>query len=194
MVRIEPVPWDDLPEESRAMLEAGAASGMYTTTMPMQVVAYSSAALQAMHAAYTATFGRGLLEPRLVELVRLRSAQAGGCAPCASSRKDDSVGEDDVACLVAPDPAVFAPRELAALRFFDQLCYDHHGIDEGTFRGLLEVFSPAEVVELGFLCGNFLGGHRFMHALDVLGDGEPLVRFDPSEIDRSQATADAGPA
>jgi len=104
------------------------------------------------------------------------------------------VGEDDVACLVDPDPAVFAPRELAALRFFDQLCYDHHGIDEGTFRGLLEVFSPAEVVELGFLCGNFLGGHRFMHALDVLGDGEPLVRFDPSEIDRSQATADAAPA
>ena len=194
MVRIEPVPWDELPEESRALLEAGAASGMYTTTLPMQVVAYSSAALEAMHAAYTATFGKGLLEPRLVELVRLRSAQAGGCAPCASSRKDDSVGEDDVACLVAPDPAVFAPRELAALRFFDLLNADHHGIDDETFRGLLQVFTPAEVVELGFLCGNFLGGHRFMHALDVLGDREPLVGFDASEIDRSQATADAGRA
>ena len=85
---IEPIPWDELPDESRALIEAGLATGMYTTPVPMQVVAYSSAALRSMHDGYTATFRKGVLDERLVELLRLRSAEAGGCATCMASRKD----------------------------------------------------------------------------------------------------------
>ncbi len=186
MARIEPIPWEALPARSRAMLEAGMASGMYTTPEPMQVVAYSSVALEAMHASYTATFRRGLLEPRLVELLRLRSAQAGACAPCAASRKDESVTEDDVACLVDVEVDRFDPRERAAMQFFDDLANDHHRIDDDYLLGLHEVFSVAEIVELGYLCGTFLGGHRFLHTLGVLGDTSPVLTYDPGKVDHSR--------
>jgi alkylhydroperoxidase family enzyme len=186
LARIEPIPWDELPSESRAMLEEGVASGMYTTPVPMQVIAYSSVALRAMHDQYRATFRKGLLEPRLVELLRLHSAQKGACEPCSASRKDESVSEDDVACLIDPDPERFTPRELRALAFFDLLADDHHAIDDGTFRWLAEEFSAAEIVELGYLCATNLGGHRFMHTLGIFAESEPLIAFAPGEIDRSR--------
>jgi alkylhydroperoxidase family enzyme len=188
MARIEPVPFDDLPAASKAMLEAGAATGMYTTIVPMQIVAYSSAALAAMHRSYEATFRAGVLEPRLVELLRLHSAQTAMCAPCSASRKDDSISDDDVACLVSPDASRFTPREFAAMRFFDQLATDHHAIDDDTFRKLAEVFTTAEIVEMAYLCSSFLGGHRLMHAIGALaatGDdaGASVLTYEPGSVD-----------
>lgn len=191
MARIEPIPWDELPERSRRIMEEGMAAGMYSTPVPLQIVAYNSMALQAMHDNYLATFRKGLLEPRLVELLRLRSAQVGSCEPCSSSRKDESVTEDDVACLMEPDPEHFTPREWAALRFFDKLATDHLSIDDETFRELAEVFTIAEIIELGYRCAGSLGSHRFMHTLGVLAETEPVLRYDPSQIDRSQAPVEA---
>jgi alkylhydroperoxidase family enzyme len=187
MARIEPIPYDDLPAESRAMMEAGTATGMYTTTVPLQIVAYSTAALTAMHVQYEATFRKGVLEPRLVELLRLHSAQTAACEPCSASRKDDSISEDDVACLLSPDDDRFSPRERAALQFFDQLSTDHHAIDDGTFRSLAEVFTTAEIVEMAYLCSSFLGGHRLMHTLGVFGTSAPALPYEPGAVDRSQA-------
>jgi alkylhydroperoxidase family enzyme len=187
MARIEPIPWDQLPRESREMIQAGVDSGMYTTPLPMQIMAYSSAALRAMHESYSATFRRGLLEPRLVELLRLHSAQAGACEPCSASRKDASISEADVACLVDPGSARFTPREAAALRLFDDLAQDHHRIDDDYFRELAKHFSRGEIVELGYLCATSLGSHRFMHCLGIFSATEPVLAFDPSEVDRSRA-------
>ncbi|MDO8364067.1 MAG: carboxymuconolactone decarboxylase family protein [Actinomycetota bacterium] len=189
MARIEPIAWEDLPAESRVMLEAGSATGMYTITSPMQIMAYSTAALTAMHRQYEATFRKGVLEPRLVELLRLHSAQAGACEPCSASRKDDSISEDDVACLLDPSSDRFTPREAAAIRFFDLLNTNHHAIDDHTFRSLAEVFTTAEIVEMAYLCSTFLGGHRLMHTLGVFGTAEPVLAYQPGDIDRSGADA-----
>ncbi len=189
MARIEPIPFEDLPAESRAMMEAGTATGMYTTTVPLQIVAYSTAALTAMHRQYDATFRKGVLEPRLVELLRLHSAQSAACEPCSVSRKDDSISDEDVDCLVSPDAARFSPRERAALAFFDQLSTGHHAIDDGTFRSLAEVFSHAEIVEMAYLCSVFLGGHRLMHMLGVFGGAAPVLAYEPGAVDRSSVQA-----
>jgi alkylhydroperoxidase family enzyme len=193
MPRIEPIPWDDLPDDARAMIEAGEASGMYTTPVPLQVIAYSSSALRAMHDSYRATFRSGVLDDRLVELIRLRSATAGGCAPCMASRKDPTITDDDVACLTEPDPAQFEPRELAALRFFDLLAFDHLSIGADTYRELRALFTTAEIVELGSLCATAIGTHRFLHSLAFDSDDEPVIGFDPAEIDRARAAVDALP-
>ena len=187
MARIEPIPWEDLPDEAREMIQAGMEKGMYTTPLPLQVIAYSSAALRAMHESYKATFRRGVLEPRLVELLRLHSAQAGACAPCSASRKDPSISEADVACLVDPGSERFTSRESAALRFFDDLAARHHEIDDAYFLELAKHFSSAEIVELGYLCASNLGAHRFMHCLGVLGGTQPVLAYHPEEIDRSRA-------
>ncbi|MHB8463971.1 MAG: carboxymuconolactone decarboxylase family protein [Acidimicrobiales bacterium] len=185
---IEPIPWDDLPPESRLMIEEGQASGMYSTPVPLQVMAYSSAALRSMHDAYRATFRRGVLEPRLVELLRLRSAEAGGCAPCMASRKDDSVTEDDVACLIDPDPDRFTPREVAALRFFDMLAFDHMSINADTYRSLHVMFTTAEIVELAYLCANSVGTHRFLHTLAFASDEPATIDYRPEEVDSGRST------
>jgi len=187
MARIEPIPWDELPVASREMLEAGMASGMYTTPVPMQVMAYSSAALEAMHDSYTATFRKGVLDARLVELLRLHSAQVGSCELCSASRKHESISEEDVACLLDPSSDRYTPQERAALRFFDDLANDHGSIDDAYFEELAKVFTLAEIVEVGYLSSSFLGGHRFMHSLGLFGDGDPVLRFDRSEIDRTGA-------
>jgi alkylhydroperoxidase family enzyme len=189
MARIEPVPFDDLPADTQAMMEAGTASGMYTTIVPMQIIAYSSAAMKAMHESYAATFRKGVLEPRLVELLRLHSAQTAMCAPCSTSRKDDSISEDDVACLIEPDASRFTPREFAALQFFDQLANDHHAIGDQTFRDLAGVFTTAEIVEMAYLCSSFLGGHRLMHAIGAFaaigGTGDDhVIGYTQGDVDR----------
>jgi alkylhydroperoxidase family enzyme len=196
MARIEPIPWDELPEASRAMMAAGTATGMYTTTVPLQMIAYSSTALTAMHRQYEATFRNGVLEPRLVELLRLHSAQSAACDPCSTSRKDDSISDDDIACLLSPDAGRFTPRERAALGFFDQLVDDHHSIDDDTFRSLAEVFTTAEIVEMAYLCSTFVGGHRLMHAIGAFaaigdsGDDEAILPYEPGSIDRAHVSAD----
>lgn len=190
MARIEPIPWDDLPDDTRAMMTAGTETGMYTTTVPLQIIAYSSAAMTAMHRQYESTFRKGVLEPRLVELLRLHSAQTAACIPCSASRKDESISEDDVACLLAPaDPDRFTARERAALAFFDSLADDHHAIDDAAFRTLAEVFTTAEIVEMAYLCSSFLGGHRLMHALGVFGAGDPVLAYEPGAVDRSGSSA-----
>ena len=184
MARVEPIPYEDLDEDTRARIEAGRATGMYTTPLPLQIVAHSKVALRAMDESYKAQFRCGALDDRLHELVRLRSAQLGACEPCSMSRKDETVTEDQVACLVDPDPSVFSRREVLALQFVDVLATDHHAVDDDTFRQLATEFSAEEIVELAWICASAIGVHRFMHVLDVLGDGEPIVRVSEHGVKR----------
>ena len=185
MARIEPIAWDDLTPQSRAMMKSGTATGMYTTTVPLQIVAYSSIAMKGLHDQYEATFRKGILEPRLVELLRLHSAQSAACEPCSASRKDDSISESDIASLSDRNSERFTPRERAALQFFDMLSADHHAINDDTFRSLQEVFTTAEIVEMAYLCSANLGGHRLMHTLGVFGLEAPVIAYQPGDIDRS---------
>lgn len=175
MPRIQPIAWDELDHDIRRRIEAGMASGMYSTPVPLQVVAHSPPALRAMDDSYRALFRAGLLDQRIQELVRLRSAQLGSCEPCSASRKDESITDDDVACLVDPGASGFTDRERLALRFVDLLATDHLALDAAFYRELGQVFSPGEVVELGWFVGQMIGVHRFMHTLDFAGTDEPVV-------------------
>lgn len=176
-MRIEPVPYDELDPELRERFDQGVADGRYTTTLPLQAYAHAKAYAVALDETYRLTFRQGLLDNRLQELLRLRSAQLNGCAPCAGSRKDASVGEDDVAGL-AGEGGSLTERERRAIAFLEQMCDDHFAIDDDTFRQLGEVFTVPEIVELGLMCANYIGGHRWTHALDILGDGAPVLLRD----------------
>jgi alkylhydroperoxidase family enzyme len=175
MPRIAPIAWEDLDDEARRRMEEGLGTGMYTMTVPLQIVAHSPNALRGLDEAYRAIYGKATVGPRIVELMRLRSAQLGECAPCSASRKDESITEDDVACLVDPDRAGSDPRERLAIRLVDLMANDHHAIDDDFFRLLAEVFSVEEIVEIAWYAGHLIGGHRFMHVLDALGTSAPVV-------------------
>lgn len=173
MPRIAPVPWDRLDDASRALIEQGMASGMYPEPVAMQVVANSPGALAGMHAGYAAVFQRGALGHRLQELIRIRSAQLNGCDMCAAARKEAPPGEAECAVVLTDDPG-----ERAALALLEAMVGDHHAIGDATLLELARYFSTAQIVELGWFCGNCIGTHRFMHMLDMLGTEPPVLAMD----------------
>ncbi len=183
MPRIEPIPVEALSPSSREIIEGGVEAGLYSTPLPLQVFAYRSAQLEQTHAARLAYGGPGLLPGRIIELIRIRSAQLGECQPCMQSRKHDSITDEDVACLLAPGHDDLTDQERMAVEFLDLLSADHHAMDDDFYRRLHEVFTAAQIVELGFSCAQTMGLHRFLHTLDIFGTGEPVIHYAPDEVD-----------
>lgn len=183
MPRIEPIPWQELRQSQREWMEAGLASGAYTNSLPLQIMAYADHDTVPQDGDRHPNFPKHLLGGRLLELLRIRSAQLGGCAPCAASRKVDGATEEIVACLTDPMLSVaLNAREQLALEYLNLLATDHHRIGDDLYRRLAEQFTVAEIVELGMTCGHMIGTHRFMHTLDIFGDGNPVIRYDPRQV------------
>jgi alkylhydroperoxidase family enzyme len=176
---------DRLAEEPRRIIEDGVANGTYATPIPLQIFAYRTSQILMTNAARSAWGQQSLLGGRILELIRIRSAQLGECQPCMQSRKHDSITDEDVACLVAPGASTLTEQERLAVEFLDLLSADHHAIDDDVYRQLGQVFTAAQIIELGFTCANAMGLHRFIHTLDVFGDSEPVIAYDPDQVDRA---------
>jgi alkylhydroperoxidase family enzyme len=189
MPRIEPIPLDELGDEPRRIIEDGVADGTYATPIPLQIFAYKTMQLQMTNAARGVMGKQTLLGARIVELIRIRSAQLGECQPCMQSRKHDSITDEDVACLIAPGGSQLTEQERLAVNFLDLLSADHHAIDDEVYRELGTVFTAAQIVELGFTCANTMGVHRFIHTLDVFGTSPPVIVYSQDQVDTAYAEA-----
>src|SRR5262249_10327831 len=132
------------------------------------------------HMGNDATFGADLCE-----LLRLRSAQLGGCATCQKARYEDN--SEELICMIET-PQDLGPRERLALRMLTLMHTDHHAIDRAFFAELAEEFTPGEIVELGGMIAGMVGGHRWLSTLDLLGD-EPPVCGDKKLAPRELASA-----
>lgn len=190
MPRIEPIPLEELAPEPRRIIEEGVAEGLYATPIPLQIFAYKTQQILMTNAARTTWGQQSLLGGRILELLRIRSAQLGECQPCMQSRKHDSITEEDVACLVSPGGSELNDQERLAVEFLDLLSADHHAIDDDFYRRLGEHFTAAQIIELGFACANSMGLHRFIHTLNVFGDAPPVIRYSADQVD---AAVDAPP-
>ena len=78
-----------------------------------------------------------------------------------------------VADLADFEQADFSEREKLALRFAERMALDHHRLDEAFFTDLRQVFSDAEIFELGMITGQFIGFGRFLAALDLENPIQP---------------------
>lgn len=186
MPRIEPIPLDELAVEVRGIIEEGVARGLYATPVPLQIFAYQTSRLRATDAARQ-VMGQGtLLGGRIHELIRIRSAQLGQCQPCMQSRKHDSITDEDVACLLAPGHDQLDPQERMAVEFLDLLSADHHAIDDAFYARLAEVFTAAQIVELGFTCAQTMGLHRFLHTLDIYGTDPAVIAYSEDQVDAAK--------
>lgn len=181
---------EELGEEARRIIEEGVADGTYATPVPLQIFAYKSHQLLMTNAARQVMGKQSLLGPRIVELIRIRSAQLGECQPCMQSRKHDSITDEDVACLLSPGGAGLTEQERLAIRFLDLLSADHHAIDDEVYRELGTVFTAAQIVELGFTCASTMGLHRFIHTLDVDGTGPPAIAYSRDQVDTAHPDVD----
>ena len=183
MPRIEPIPLEDLAEELRRIIEDGVTDGTYATPIPLQIFAYKRSQLLMTHAARGVMGKQSLLGGRIVELIRIRSAQLGECEPCMQSRKHDSISDEDVACLVSSESTQLTEQERLAVKFLDLLSADHHAIDDDVYRELGRVFTAAQIVELGVTCASTMGLHRFIHTLDIFGKSPPVIAYSRNQID-----------
>jgi alkylhydroperoxidase family enzyme len=181
--RIEPIPLEEMAPEPRRIIEEGVAEGLYATPIPLQIFAYKTQQILMTNAARKVMGSGSLLGGRILELLRIRSAQLGECQPCMQSRKHDSITEEDVACLVSPGGAELNDQERLAVEFLDLLSADHHAIDDEFYRRLGEHFTAAQIIELGFACANSMGLHRFIHTLDVFGQSEPVIKYSADQVD-----------
>ncbi|MGD0747304.1 MAG: carboxymuconolactone decarboxylase family protein [Acidimicrobiales bacterium] len=187
MPRIEPIPLEELAPEPRRIIEEGVADGTYATPVPLQIFAYKTSQILMTDVARHAWGQQSLLGGRILELLRIRSAQLGECQPCMQSRKHDSISDEDVACLIAPGHSDLTDQERLAVEFLDLLSADHHAIDDDVYRRLGEVFTSAQIVELGFACANSMGLHRFLHTLDLFGQGAPIIPYSADQVDSAIA-------
>jgi alkylhydroperoxidase family enzyme len=176
---------EELAPEPRRIIEEGVADGTYATPIPLQIFAYKTSQILMTNAARQTWGQQSLLGGRILELLRIRSAQLGECQPCMQSRKHDSITDEDVACLLAPGGSELTEQERLAVEFLDLLSADHHAIDDEVYRKLGEVFTSAQIVELGFACANSMGLHRFIHTLDVFGQAAPVIPYSPDQVDSS---------
>src|ERR1700761_5477013 len=186
MARIAPIPKDQLRARVRRNVEAGLAGGLYATPVPLQIFAYRSAQLAQVDMARTHLGADTLLGGRILELLRIRSAQLGECEPCSQSRKHDSITDEDVACLLAPGHGALTPQEQMAVEFIDLLSADHHAMDDEFYKRLGEHFSAAQIIELGFTCAGVMGLHRFIHTLDVYGESAPVIGYSSDQVDSAR--------
>jgi alkylhydroperoxidase family enzyme len=187
MPRIEPIPLSVMAEEPRRIIEEGVADGTYATPVPLQIFAYKTMQIIMTNAARGMMGKQSLLGARIVELIRIRSAQLGECQPCMQSRKHDSITDDDVACLITPGRGQLTEQERLAVAFLDLLSADHHAIDDEVYRELGKVFTAAQIVELGFTCAQTMGLHRFIHTLDVFGTSPPVIPYSADQVDNAYA-------
>jgi alkylhydroperoxidase family enzyme len=121
----------------------------------------------AMFAYFLAGQG-GLIEPPLLELMRLRGANLNACTYCATVRlqpvasqvkpKETSLGLRDISGMTKSqavaalrntlESGAFTPREAAALKLVDRIVIDPHGVDDNLFAELQRHFSDEEIIEL----------------------------------------------
>jgi hypothetical protein len=181
MPRIEPVPFEELPDEVQQHIVQGRRRGVVSGDS-MHIFAHSPYVALSIIDASQGRFREGRLGGRLTELMRLRSAQLGTCGPCSAARKDPAVTEDDVACLLEPEHMGLARREALAVQMVDLMATDHDAITPDTLLELAQEFDTEEIIELLYRAGHMVGTHRFVHVLDVLGDCEPVLSYSPENV------------
>jgi len=116
----------------------------------------------------------GLIEPTLLELMRLRGANLNACTCCATVRlqpvaaevkpREASLGLRDISSMTKAqaiaalratlDTGAFTPREAAALKLVDRIVVDPHTVDDDLFAELHRHFSDEEIIEL--ICASSL--------------------------------------
>jgi alkylhydroperoxidase family enzyme len=171
---VDPVPLEALPADLAAAVEAGQATRMLSSTIPVQIWAHRPKVALAWLKVMEELHLRGLLDERLRELVRLKIASITTCRACQLARKSDQVSEEDVACLGWDDPR-YSPREQAALHYAELFAGDYLVIDEAVFAELERSFTTAEIVELNMFAALMLAGGRMTHVQRGYAEAEEAV-------------------
>lgn len=112
-----------------------------------------------MQAFMAAIYADNSLDPRLVELIRIRVAFHNQCRTCMATRTPGlGVTEDMVCSLEKPEEAPdLTEAERVAIQFADLFTIDHHSITDEDFERLHDHFTDEQLIDLMTLIGGTLG-------------------------------------
>ncbi|MBI4607728.1 MAG: hypothetical protein HY726_01810 [Candidatus Rokubacteria bacterium] len=86
--------------------------------------------------------------------------------------KAQGITEELVAALSEYEAGPFSEREKVALRYADQMYYDHHKVDDALFDALRRHFGEEEILELSWVIGEFIALGKIIWVLGMpYGDG-----------------------
>ena len=133
------------------------------------------------------------LPPRLIELIRVRTAFHVQCRTCMATRNPESGVDEELVCqLEKPQEADdLTDAEKAALRLADLLATDHTSITDETFDELRRHYEEPRIVELCALIGAIVGTGRMLSSWDITVDlplrfqapqGESLTPWGTDEV------------
>ncbi|MGW6032707.1 carboxymuconolactone decarboxylase family protein [Gordonia terrae] len=135
-----------------------------------QIMAWSPKASEAVMQFMASIYTNNHLDPRMVELIRLRVAFHNQCRTCMATRNQESgVTEELVCSLEKPEEAPdLTDAERAALKLADLMAIDHFNITDEVFDRLKEFYTEEQIVELGVLIGGTLGMGRLTASWDIV--------------------------
>ena len=150
-------------------LEAQSTGDMST----MRILAHRPDIMEPFLNFYMALQQQGMLEIKLVELVRMAIAQINQCSTCLSGQYAEAVEAGVTQELVNALPYAehderFTPREQAAIAFAKRMARDHWTINDDDFGVLYEHFSREEIIELIMNIVQFIGIGRMFAVIDSI--------------------------
>lgn len=102
-----------------------------------------------------------------------------------ASGRQEGITEEVVAALAHYETGPFSEREKVALRYADQMYFDHHKIDHAFFAELERHFTHDEILELSWVTGEFISLGKIIYVLGVPygehGCGAPAARSEPAK-------------
>jgi hypothetical protein len=95
---------------------------------------------------------------------------------------EDGLDQDAVCALQAPETAEhLSAAERAAIRYVDMFANNWLSMDDKFFDSMREVFTEAEIVQLGFVCALSLGMGRLMASYAITDDLPEAMQGAPGE-------------
>ena len=111
------------------------------------------------------------LDPKLLELIKIRVSQINGCAFCLNMHTKDAreLGESEERIYLLNawrDSKIYSDRERAGLEFAEALTQiSTHPVSDEHFDRMKALFSDKEIVDLVFAINNINSWNRLNIAL-----------------------------
>jgi uncharacterized peroxidase-related enzyme len=165
--RITPVrPGESSDVRVNEILQDVSSGGWWADPAMFGIIAHRPEALKAIIPVFESFFAKGLIEPHIYEMMRLKTGQINDCAYCQTVRTvavKDTVSSKEAALFQRqPEPGEhLTEREAVAVQLAERLALDPHTVDDKFWSRLKGVFTDDEIVELVFACGIFNWGNKF---------------------------------
>lgn len=150
-------------------LEAQSTGDMST----MRILAHRPDIMKSFLSFYMTLQQEGMLELKLVELVRMAIAQVNQCSTCLSGQYEAAVQAGVTQDLVNALPYAeqsdsFERREQVAIGFAKKMARNHWDVNDDDFAALYQEFNEKEIVELVMDVVQFIGIGRMFAVIDSI--------------------------